>query len=85
MVIVAPLLGPMIRVGIAAGSDQRGGDQIAHDRVIGAITFERIDPAEALFDFGRLEVLGRRSHRIADHAEHQARQSVTFKTAGSVG
>jgi hypothetical protein len=85
LVLLAPFLGPMIRVGIATAPDQRGGDHIAQDRVIGPVAFERFHPAEALLDVGRLEVLGWRSHRIADDAKHQARQSAGFKPAGIVG
>jgi hypothetical protein len=42
-------------------------------------------PKDDRFQVIAEEVLGWRSHRIADDAKHQARQSAGFKPAGIVG
>ncbi len=83
-VLFTPLHGPAVGIGVAIGSDQRGRDQISHDGVVGAVTFERVDPAKPLLDLCRLEIFSGRAHGIADDAEGETRKCMAFKLAGGL-
>ncbi len=41
ILLLAPLLGPTIRIGKAVRSNQRGREQVSHDGIVGSVTFGR--------------------------------------------
>lgn len=76
-----PVVRPVVDGRIPGGADQRPGQDVAQDGVVGAARLEVVQPAEPALDLGRILALRRRSERIPDHPADQCSQTLVVETA----
>ena len=78
---VQPDGGPVVDGGVPAGADQRIGEQVLHDRVVGAVVVEVVDPAVCLQHLVRLALRGG-ADGVADQAAEQAAEGLVEQGGG---
>jgi hypothetical protein len=66
--LAQPLRGPGIGIGVSIGGEEGVGQKIFHDRIIGSVALEILDPTETRIDLVRLQPFRRRAHGITDEA-----------------
>ena len=69
--VVQPDLRPIIVGRVAVAAEKRLGQEVFHDRVVGAIAVEVGYPAEFLLDFRIAHVLCRRADGVTDQTADQ--------------